>query len=62
MTPISLEPLCTTFFRCAKQNTQIILPPIQNTGDLCRFSLNAVEQEIAPVEKCPQVSLSTDFG
>lgn len=43
MTPIPLEALCTTFFRCTKQNTQIILPPIQNTGNLYRLVLNTVE-------------------
>lgn len=62
MTPIPLELLCTTFLRCAKQNTQIILPPIQNTGDLYRFSLNAVKKEIISTEKCPQVGLLAGFG
>ena len=29
--------------RCAKQNTQIILPPIQNTGNLYCLASNTVE-------------------
>ena len=43
MTPIPLEPLCITFLRCAKQHTQIILLPIQNTGNLYRLASNTVE-------------------
>ena len=49
-------------FHCAKQNTQIILPSIQNTGDLYRLVLNTVEQKIVPAEQRPQISLVTDFG
>ena len=62
MTPIPLEPLCTTFLYCAKQHPQIVLLPIQNTGDLYRFNLNAVKKEIISAEKRPQVGLSADFG
>lgn len=43
MTPIPLETLCITFLRCAKQQPQIVLPSIQNTGNLYRLVLNTVE-------------------
>lgn len=62
MTPIPLEPLCTTFLRCAKQQPQIILPSIQNTGDLYRFNLNAVKKEIISAEQRPQICLHAGFG
>ena len=49
-------PRCRFFlpvFRQKKQDPQIILPSVQNTGNLYRLILNAAEQEIVSAEQCP---------